>query len=87
MAFAKRSARVELPRMAGESPALGRSGSVASIASRKRLPSSVPKVFVITGNPESANLDVVREELINRGFTEGEGEEFLLKWGPRMTSH
>mmetsp|Transcript_8747 Transcript_8747/g.19400 ORF Transcript_8747/g.19400 Transcript_8747/m.19400 type:complete len:679 (+) Transcript_8747:71-2107(+) len=83
MAFAKRSARVELPRMAGESPALGRSGSVASIASRKRLPSSVPKVFVITGNPESANLDVVREELINRGFTEGEGEEFLLKWGPR----
>eukprot|EP00435_Cladocopium_sp_Y103_P036835 s78_g9.t1 len=89
MAFAKRSARVELPRMAGESPALGalgRSGSMASMpgtSSRKRLPSSVPKVFVITGNPESANLDVVREELVNRGFTEGEGEEFLLKWGPR----
>jgi len=88
MAFAKRSARVELPRMAGGdvSQMGSRTGSMASLSgstSRKRLASTVPKVFVITGNPESANLDVVREELTNRGFTEGDGEEFLLKWGPR----
>ncbi|CAK9086677.1 unnamed protein product [Durusdinium trenchii] len=90
MAFAKkpRTTGIELPKMPGDSPALTqRTGSMGSLAaSRKRLPTNAPKVFVITGNPESANLDVVRQELLTRGFTEGavgEAEDFLLKWGPR----
>mmetsp|Transcript_20180 Transcript_20180/g.47745 ORF Transcript_20180/g.47745 Transcript_20180/m.47745 type:complete len:699 (+) Transcript_20180:49-2145(+) len=91
MAFAKRSpSRVELPRMAGDSPgSCPRTLSTSSLStgSRGRLP-TVPtslgdRNFVITGNPESANLEVVREEFGARGWVERESEDFHLKWGPK----
>lgn len=45
------------------------------------------RIFAISGNPEAANLPVLRAELLARGFAENEvapeGANFEFKWGPK----
>lgn len=78
-----RERRQLLPTLLGSTSCVG----PASTKNSRRSPVAKAKTFVITGNPECANLDVVRQELLSRGFVEMDVEsrsDFDLKWGPRV---
>eukprot|EP00931_Biecheleriopsis_adriatica_P056883 TRINITY_DN33738_c0_g1_i1.p1 TRINITY_DN33738_c0_g1~~TRINITY_DN33738_c0_g1_i1.p1 ORF type:complete len:752 (+),score=116.56 TRINITY_DN33738_c0_g1_i1:110-2365(+) len=71
--------------------ALGQGGSEDFVRAYNTFKQNVglpidTRLFIISGNPEGANLDVVRCALESRGFVENkwnpEGPWFDLKWGP-----
>ncbi|CAE7223178.1 TTLL3B [Symbiodinium natans] len=78
-----RERRKLLPTLLGSTSCVG----PASTKNSRRSPVAQAKTFVITGNPECANLEVVRQELLSRNFVELDPEsrsDFDLKWGPRV---